>query len=41
MKYHTQALAYPYFYAALALFFVQVLAGVLAGTVYVFPNFLS
>lgn len=41
MKYQTQGLAYPYFVAALALFFVQTMAGVLAGTVYVFPNFLS
>lgn len=41
MKYQTQKLAYPYFVAALALFLVQVLAGVLAGTIYVFPNFLS
>lgn len=41
MKYQTQKLAYPYFIAALALFLVQVSAGVLAGTVYVFPNFLS
>ncbi|SDX99970.1 cbb3-type cytochrome c oxidase subunit I [Nitrosomonas sp. Nm58] len=41
MKYQTQKLAYPYFVAALALFLIQVLAGVLAGTIYVFPNFLS
>ena len=41
MKYHTQALAFPYFVAALALFLVQVLAGLLAGAIYVFPNFLS
>ena len=41
MKYHTQQLAYPYFVAALALFLVQIVAGVLAGTVYVFPNFLA
>ncbi len=41
MKYQTQALAYPYFFAALALFLIQVMAGVLAGLVYVFPNFLS
>ncbi|GJL71586.1 MAG: nitric-oxide reductase large subunit [Nitrosomonas sp.] len=41
MKYQTQKLAYPYFAAALALFLVQVTAGVLAGSIYVFPNFLS
>lgn len=41
MKYQTQKLAYPYFMAALALFLVQVSAGVLAGSIYVFPNFLS
>ena len=41
MKYETQKLAYPYFVAAMALFLVQVTFGVLAGTVYVFPNFLS
>ena len=41
MKYQTQKLAYPYFVAALALFLVQVSAGVLAGSIYVFPNFLS
>ena len=41
MKYHSQGLAFPYFIAALTLFLVQVLAGLLAGTVYVFPNFLS
>jgi len=41
MKYQTQKLAYPYFIGALGLFVVQVLAGVLAGAVYVFPNLLS
>lgn len=41
MKYQTQALAYPYFVAALALFLVQILAGIMAGSIYVFPNFLS
>jgi nitric oxide reductase subunit B len=41
MKYQTQALAYPYFAAAMVLFLLQVLGGVLAGTIYVFPNFLS
>ena len=41
MQYDTQKLAYPYFVVALALFLGQVLFGVLAGTVYVLPNFLS
>ena len=41
MKYKTQALALPYFVGAIGLFCVQVVAGVLAGTVYVLPNFLS
>ena len=41
MQYETQKLAYPYFIVALALFVAQVLFGVLAGTVYVLPNFLS
>ena len=41
MKYQTQALAYPYFVAALAIFLLQILAGVLAGSIYVFPNLLS
>ncbi len=41
MKYATQKLAYPYFIAALSLFLVQVLAGVLAGSIYAIPNFLS
>lgn len=41
MKYETQRVALYYFYGALALFVVQVLVGVLAGTVYVLPNFLA
>ncbi|CFX44509.1 Nitric oxide reductase subunit B [Candidatus Filomicrobium marinum] len=41
MKYATQRVAYPYFICAMVLFLVQVLFGALAGTVYVFPNFLS
>ena len=41
MKYETQKLAYPYFLAAMGLFLAQVLGGLLAGTVYVFPNLLS
>jgi len=41
MKYQTQKLAYPYFVAAMGLFVAQVLGGLIAGTIYVFPNFLS
>jgi len=41
MKYQTQKLAYPYFMAAMGLFVAQVLGGLIAGTIYVFPNFLS
>jgi len=41
VKYDTQRIAWWYFTAAMALFGVQVLFGVLAGTVYVLPNFLS
>lgn len=41
MKYSTQKIAYPYILVALVLFAVQVLFGVLAGMVYVLPNFLS
>ncbi|HYH19865.1 MAG TPA: cbb3-type cytochrome c oxidase subunit I, partial [Azospirillum sp.] len=41
MKYQTQKVALPYFLGALLLFVVQVLVGLLAGTVYVEPNFLS
>ncbi len=41
MKYQTQRLAYPYFIAAMGLFVAQVLGGLIAGTIYVFPNFLS
>lgn len=41
MKYATQKIAYPYIVIALALFALQVTFGVLAGTVYVLPNFLS
>lgn len=41
MKYQSQKVALYYFYGALVLFLVQVSAGLLAGTVYVFPNFLS
>ena len=41
MKYESQAIAKWYWFAALALFAIQVLAGVLAGYIYVMPNFLS
>ena len=41
MKYETQKIAYWYFLAAMAVFAVQVLGGLLAGWVYVQPNFLA
>ncbi|WP_128291035.1 cbb3-type cytochrome c oxidase subunit I [Afifella aestuarii] len=41
MKYASQRVAYWYFAGAMSLFAVQLLAGTLAGTVYVLPNFLS
>ena len=41
MKYKSQKVALAYFYAALALFAIQVSGGLLAGWVYVSPNFLS
>jgi nitric oxide reductase subunit B len=41
MRYASQQVAYWYFVCALALFVAQVLFGVLAGTVYVFENFLA
>lgn len=41
MKYQSQRIAYWYFLAAMAVFAVQVLGGLLAGWVYVSPNFLS
>jgi nitric oxide reductase subunit B len=41
MKYASQRVAFWYFTCAMALFLVQILAGTLAGTVYVLPNFLS
>jgi len=41
MKYATQKVALPYFAGAMLLFVVQVLVGILAGTVYVYPNFLA
>ncbi|WP_421848946.1 cbb3-type cytochrome c oxidase subunit I [Oricola sp.] len=41
MKYESQKIAYIYFAAALALFAIQVLGGLLAGWVYVAPNTLS
>lgn len=41
MRYESQKIAYWYFVCAMGLFLAQVLFGVLAGTVYVFPNFLA
>lgn len=41
MKYQSQAIAKWYWLAAMALFLVQVLGGILAGFIYVQPNFLS
>jgi nitric oxide reductase subunit B len=41
MKYQTQRIALAYFTVALALFAIQVLGGLLAGWIYVSPNFLS
>ena len=41
MKYPTQRVALAYFTCAMILFGVQIIFGTLAGTVYVFPNFLS
>ena len=41
MKYQTQKIAEIYFVTALLLFLIQVLGGLLAGWIYVSPNFLS
>ena len=41
MKYQSQRVAYAYFLVAMALFAIQVLGGLLAGWVYVSPNFLA
>ena len=41
MRYPTQKIAFTYFAGAMALFLAQVLFGLLAGLVYVWPNFLS
>lgn len=41
MKYESQKVALAYFAVAMGLFAVQVLVGLLAGTVYVLPNVLS
>ena len=41
MKYQTQAIAKWYWFAAIALFIVQVVAGLWAGFIYIEPNFLS
>ncbi|MFD0909710.1 cbb3-type cytochrome c oxidase subunit I [Ruegeria arenilitoris] len=41
MKYESQKVAYAYFAFAMALFAIQVIGGLLAGWIYVSPNFLS
>ncbi len=41
MKYQSQKVAYAYFICAMALFGIQVLGGLLAGWIYISPNFLS
>lgn len=41
MKYQSQKVALAYFVVAMALFAIQVLGGLLAGWVYISPNFLS
>lgn len=41
MKYKSQKVAYAYFLVAMALFAIQVLGGLIAGWIYVSPNFLS
>ncbi|MGI9417628.1 MAG: cbb3-type cytochrome c oxidase subunit I [Geminicoccaceae bacterium] len=41
MRYESQKVAWLFFAGAMGLFIAQVLFGVLAGLVYVFPNFLS
>ena len=41
MKYQSQKVALLYIYGALGLFIAQVAGGLLAGTIYVLPNFLS
>ena len=41
MKYQSQKIAIVYFAFALGIFAVQILGGLLAGWVYVSPNFLS
>jgi len=41
MKYQTQKIALAYFAVAMGLFAIQVLGGLLAGFIYISPNFLS
>ncbi len=41
MKYQTQKVAYPFFVTALLLFAAQLVFGLLAGAVYVWPEFLA
>jgi nitric oxide reductase subunit B len=41
MKYETQRVALPFFMVAMALFALQIVFGILAGTVYAFPEFMA
>ena len=41
MKYQTQKIALAYFTVAIALFAIQVSAGLILGWIYVQPNFLD
>src|SRR6056297_379337 len=41
MKYETQKVALPFFMVAMALFSLQVVFGLLAATVYAWPNFMA
>ena len=41
MRYESQKVAWLYFAGAMGLFLAQVLGGVIAGLIYVYPNFLS
>lgn len=41
MKYETQKVALPFFMVAMALFALQIVFGLLAATVYVWPNFMA
>ena len=41
MKYETQKVALPFFMVAMALFALQIVFGLLAATVYAWPNFMA